>query len=157
MKRDFTLGIRSDIAASPGEIWDRALTAKGVNYELWPLMRMTFPTELPTEREAPQLLGKRLFRSWVLLFGFLPIDYDDITIVEYEAGRRFLERSTMLSMRVWEHERVVTPTDEGSTVTDKLRFQARIPLSGYLLRFVVKGLFTWRHRRLRRRYRVSKG
>ena len=50
-------------------------------------------------------LGERLFRSWILLFGVLPIDYDDITLVSIEPGRGFHERSSMLSMRVWEHER----------------------------------------------------
>jgi hypothetical protein len=50
--------------------------------------------------------GTRAGRSWILLFGLIPVDYDDLGIAELEPGRRFLERSTMLSMGFWEHERL---------------------------------------------------
>ena len=39
----------------------------------------------------------------------IPIDYDDLTLVALEPGRGFHERSRMLSMRVWEHERTLEP------------------------------------------------
>jgi len=37
----------------------------------------------------------------------VPIDYDDLTFIELEPVRRFLERSPMLSQREWQHERVI--------------------------------------------------
>lgn len=63
--------------------------------------------------------GVPLGRSRILLFGLLPVDYDDLCLAELEPGRRFLERSRTLSFSVWQHERTVEPVDEGSCrVTD---------------------------------------
>jgi ligand-binding SRPBCC domain-containing protein len=98
------------------------------------------------------VLGERLFRSWVLLFGVLPIDYDDLTLVAIEPGRGFQERSRMLSMRVWEHDRTLTPDGTGCVVRDELRLEPRLPGMGPLLEWVVRALFRHRHRRLRRRF-----
>jgi len=56
-------------------------------------------------------LGRPLGRSWVLLFGLIPFDYDEITLVRLEEGRGFLERSQMLTQRTWEHERTLEPTE----------------------------------------------
>jgi hypothetical protein len=47
---------------------------------------------------------QRAFRSWIFALGVVPIDYDDLTFVELEWGRRFLERSPMLTQREWQHE-----------------------------------------------------
>ena len=66
-----------------------------------------------------------LGRSWVLALRVLPVDYDDLCLVELEPGQRFLERSSMLSMSMWQHERTVTPAPEGCEVTDRLAFQLR--------------------------------
>ena len=51
----------------------------------------------------------------------MPIDYDDLTFIELEPVRRFLERSPMLSQREWQHVLndqethtiLVHPTDSG--------------------------------------------
>ena len=48
---------------------------------------------------------QRLFRSWILLAGIIPVEYDDIVFEEVEPGHRFQERSSMFTLRVWEHER----------------------------------------------------
>ena len=53
---------------------------------------------------------------------------DHLTIVELDPGRRFLERSTMLSIRRWEHERTLVERDGGCEVTDRVTFQMRPPL-----------------------------
>lgn len=63
-------------------------------------------------------MGTPLGRAWLRLFGVIPFDYDCLTIVELEPGRRFLERSTMLSIRVVEHERSLTPGPGGTRVLD---------------------------------------
>jgi hypothetical protein len=98
-------------------------------------------------------LGEPLGRSWILLFGLLPVDYDDLTLAERGPGLRFLERSALLSMRRWQHEREVKPTSEGCEITDKLTFELRGPLailpgSGRLAPAIVGWLFRHRHRRL---------
>lgn len=109
---------------------------------------MTFPVGLEDFTDARKPDG-RLFRSWILLAGILPVDYDDLCIVEYEPGRRFLERSTMLTQAVWEHERVVEPRPEGCRVRDRIGFQPRIGVLGPLFRPVFHAVFRFRHRRLR--------
>jgi ligand-binding SRPBCC domain-containing protein len=98
------------------------------------------------------VLGERIFRSWVLLLGVLPIDYDDLTLVALEPGRGFHERSRMMSMRVWEHERWLTARDGGCHVVDRLAFQPRLPGMGPLLERFIRATFRHRHARLRRHF-----
>jgi ligand-binding SRPBCC domain-containing protein len=125
-------------------------TFEGINDELRPLMRMTAPAHVRALEPADVVLGDRIFRSWVLLFGVLPIDYDDLTLVALEPGRGFHERSRMLSMRVWEHERWLTPEGAGCRVVDRLSFQPRLPGMGPLIERFIRATFRHRHKRLRR-------
>jgi hypothetical protein len=139
----------SDIPASQQAVWDRIASMEGINHELGPWMKMTSPrgAELSVD-QVP--LGRRWFRSWVLLFGVIPFDYDDLCVVRLDPGRGFLERSKMLSARVWEHERTLEPLDAGGTrVTDRVRFEPRLPGTTRLHRAVVVATFRHRHRRLR--------
>jgi ligand-binding SRPBCC domain-containing protein len=143
----------STLPATAEAVWARAVTPEGINHELRPLLRMTMPRSLRGKTISDVPLGERLGRSWILLFGLLPIDYDDLRLTEQGPGFRFLERSTMLSMRCWEHERTVSPAGEGCEVTDRLTFQLRRPLaavpgSGRLARAIVARLFAHRHQRL---------
>ncbi len=143
----------SHLRAPAAEVWAAATDFRGINAELMPLLRMTAPrgvTGLSVEELEP---GRRLFRSWLLLFGLLPVDYDDLTIAEVGPGHRFLERSRMLSASSWEHERVVEPTGARSCrVTDRVRWTPRAAPFGLVLRVVVPRLFAHRHDRLRKRY-----
>ena len=84
------------------------MSAEGINDELAPLLRMTVPRgldRLDLHGLGPGPLG----RSWLLLFGLIPVDYDQLGLERIEPGRGFLERSTMLSQRLWEHERTIEP------------------------------------------------
>lgn len=142
--------IASELAAPAAEVWAHATTLAGVNRELWPLARMTHPPGFETLSEASVTLGRRLFRSWILFAGVLPVDYDDLTLVELEPGRRFLERSPMATQRLWVHEREVLPRGAGCTVVDRLRFVPRIALLGPLHLVLFRAAFGLRHRNLRR-------
>ncbi len=141
--------ISSLVAAAPQRVWERIITPEGINHELMPWMRMTVPRGF--ERLDPQTveLGRPIGRSWILLFGVLPFEYDDVTLAELEPGRRFLERSPMLSQRSWQHERIVEPAEGGSRVTDRVRMQPRLGLPSAPLRPVFRAVFRHRHRRLR--------
>ena len=141
--------VSSLVPASPQKVWDRVITPAGINHELRPWMTMTLPRGF--ERLDPEsvVLGERIGRSWVLLLGLFPFEYDDVTLVELEPGRRFLERSPMLSMRSWQHERVVEAAEGGSRVTDRIRMEPRLGLPAAPLRPVFKAVFRHRHRRLR--------
>lgn len=94
--------------------------------------------------------GKAALPQLVLLFGVLPVDRLDLTLLEFEAGRRFLEQSPMLSMRCWRHERIVSPCAGGVRITDNLAFAPR--LARPLVALFVRWLFRHRHRVLRRRF-----
>ena len=143
----------STLPAAAEAVWARAVTPEGINDELRPLLRMTMPSSLRGKTISEVPLGERLGRSWLLLFGLVPVDYDDLMLAERGPGFRFLERSTMLSMSAWEHERTVKEMGEGCEVTDRLTFQLRRPLaavpgSARLAGAIVARLFAHRHRRL---------
>jgi ligand-binding SRPBCC domain-containing protein len=151
--RSAEVSVSSRLDARADRVWDRIVTPAGINDELRPLLRMTVPRGVERLDPASIELGRPIGRSWVLLFGLVPFDYDDITLVRLEEGRGFLERSRMLSQRVWEHERTLEPTaDGGCLITDRVRWEPRIPLPGALLRPLFRAVFRHRHRRLRRRF-----
>ncbi len=153
-----TFEVRSDLSAPAERVWEHATDLAGVNAELMPLMRMTFPKGAGSLSADRIQLGERLFRSWLLLFGVVPIDYDDLTIVELQPGHRFLERSRMMSASVWEHERVVERTSSTSCrVSDRLSYRPRFAPFGLVLGWLVPRLFAHRHRRLRRLFGGADG
>jgi len=118
-----------------------------------PYLRMTLPAGV--ERLDPEgiELGRKIGRSWILLFGLLPFDYDDITLVRLDPGNGFLERSQMLSQRVWEHERTLEPTPEdGCLIADRVSWQPRLGLPGQPLRPAIGWFFSHRHKRLQRHF-----
>jgi ligand-binding SRPBCC domain-containing protein len=134
-------------------VWERISSFEGVNDELRPLMRMTAPPEVRRLDPDTVPIGERICRSWVLLFGFLPFDYDDLTLVRLDPGRGFHERSRMLSQRVWEHERWIEPDgDAACLLRDRLTFEPRLGIPGGAVAPIVRGVFRHRHRRLRRRF-----
>lgn len=104
------------------------------------------------ERLTPENvpLGRTAFRSWVLLLGIVPVEFDDITLVELEPGRGFYEVSRMLTMRTWRHRRTLTATTEGCLVRDEVAFEPRWPWLGPLLAWVYRLAFRLRHQNLRR-------
>jgi ligand-binding SRPBCC domain-containing protein len=151
--RTGSVEIQSKLEAPAATVWDHVATFTGINDELGPYLRMTAPAHLSGLGAADLRLGQRLGRSWLLVLVVLPVEFDDVVLVELEHGRRFLERSRMGSLRVWQHERVVEPDGAGScVVTDRLRFEPRVGAALPLVRRIVAALFGHRHRRLRRRF-----
>lgn len=145
------IAITSELGAPADAVWRHATSPAGINRELAPLLCMTFPRELDDLAAAWQP-GRRRFRSWLLLGGVLPVEYDDLVLAEVEPGRRFLERSSLLTQRVWEHERVIEPLAGGCRLTDRVAFEPRVPWLGAVAERVVRALFRLRHRNLRRRF-----
>ena len=135
--------VSSALRASPAEVWARAATIAGVNAELAPFARMTTPGEGEIREGA-------LGRSWILLGGMLPVDYDDLRLEAVEPGRGFRERSTLGSCAAWHHDRTLHPLAGGGTrVLDEVRFTPRLRAAGGLQALVFEATFRWRHRRLR--------
>jgi ligand-binding SRPBCC domain-containing protein len=151
MARRAEFRIASSLRAEPAKVWERATSPEGINHELGPLLRMTVPRgveSLDLREVEPGALG----RSWLLLFGLVPFDYDDIGLARIEPERGFLERSTMLSQRLWEHERTLEASGEGTVIVDRLAWEPRLPLPGWLLRPLIAAVFRHRHRQLQRHF-----
>ena len=145
--------VESRLAASPERVWEHAGAIAGVNDELGGLLRMTAPAG--ARIDGPDVpLGRRWFRSWLLLGGVLPVEYyDDLTLVRVEPGRGFLERSSAPTVRVWERERTLEPLADGGTrVRDRVRAEPRLPVPAAVPRALIAAIFRLRHRRLRRRF-----
>ena len=131
---------RASIVRAPADaVWARVTTFAGINDEFRPLMRMTAPRALREGSIADMPVGERLCRSWILLGGVLPVEYDDLTLVEVETGR-FLERSSMLTH------------PEGALVTDRVAFTPRRGIPAAVTARLVGLTFSYRHRRLQRRF-----
>ena len=146
-----------DVPAVTSEVWERVVSPDGINHEMRPWLTMTMPRRAAGLTVETLPLGRPVGRAWLRVFGLIPFDYDHLTIVELEPGVRFLERSTMLSMRQWEHERTLTPVADGTRVHDRITFRPRLPvpgLAGLLVR-VVDAFFKHRHRRLQQHFTIS--
>ena len=136
--------VSSALRASPAEVWARAATIEGVNAELAPFARMTSPGE-------GEIRAGALGRSWILLGGVLPVDYDDLRLESVEPGRGFRERSTLGSCSAWHHDRTLHAA-RGRRDTRGRRGRASrrgCALAGGLQALVFEAAFRWRHRRLR--------
>jgi hypothetical protein len=150
---DLTIRVASLLDAPPQAVWERIITEAGINDEMRPILRMRFPRALRGLDPETVELGVPLGRCWLLLFGVVPFDYDELTLVRLDPGRGFLERSRMLSQRLWEHERTLEPSGEGGClVTDRVRWRPRRGVPGAALRPVIGAFFRHRHDRLRQRF-----
>jgi len=144
---------RSELAAPAARVWAHATSLDGINAELSPYLKMTAPPGLTGLDENQVVLGQPIGRSRLLLFGFLPIDRMDITVIELEPGRRFLERSPVRSQRLWQHERSVEPSGDGCVLTDRLTFEPRA--GGPVMAAFLRAVFRNRHRVLRRLFAAA--
>jgi ligand-binding SRPBCC domain-containing protein len=146
-----TLERWSRLETSAAPVWAWVTTPEGVNDELRPWLRMTVPSgwrRTPITEVDP---GTHLGRSWVLLLGVVPFDYDDLTIAEI-GPFWFLERSRLLSAPRWEHERTLVDTPDGCELRDRITFTSRFgPLVG-MHTAILRAVFAHRHRRLHRRF-----
>jgi len=141
------LEFASELSAPPEKVWSWMTSVKGISAELWPVMRMTTPAGATTIGDVTVVPGKRLFRSWVLLFGIVPIDRSDLTLVSIDPGRGFVEESPMLSMKLWRHERTISANRDRTLLTDTLTFEPR-----FVPRFTtwfIRKVFEHRHRVLK--------
>lgn len=144
--------VSTRLDASPTRVWERAITPEGINDEMRPWLRMTLPAGVDRIDPGSIEIGVPIGRSWILLFGLIPFDYDEVCLARLEPGRGFLERSKMLSQRLWEHERTIVPEGSGCIVTDRVSWQPRFGLPGAPLRPVIGWFFRHRHKRLRRHF-----
>lgn len=136
------------------KVWARVVSPDGINHEMRPWLTMSFPRDAgatTTIEDVP--LGEQLGRVWLRLFGVVPFDYDHLMIAELEPGAWFREESTMLSMKRWAHERILTSLPDGRTeVRDRIAFEPRVLLrpASFVLARLLPAFFEHRHRKLQR-------
>jgi len=145
-----SLHFESRLSAPRERVWQWITSLRGISAELSPLLRMTAPRGVRNIVDLEFTPGVRLFRSRVYLFGILPIDRSDLTLLELDPGRGFLEQSPMLSMRLWRHERrIIDYSGDASAVRliDHLTFSPR--WAPGLVRWFLRLVFLHRHAVLR--------
>ena len=112
---------------------ERVTTPEGVNGELMPIVRMTLPRGVETTRPRRAVPGGRADRPLLdpAVRRSMPIDWDDLMLERLDPPNTFLEHSSMLNMRTWEHERTLEPTPGGGCVVrDRVRVRAPAPVPG---------------------------
>lgn len=150
MTRDFSLRFESTLHASREQVWKWITSVDGILAEMRPYLRMTTPKGLRSLADIRVIPGEPMFRSRIFLFGFIPFGHSDMTLMEFEPGRGFVEQSPMGSMELWRHERRIEPdpnNPEAVVLIDQLTFRPRFarPIVGWFIRRI----FEHRHRVLR--------
>ena len=96
-------------------------------------------------------------RSWIK-FARIPVDYDDLCLVERGPGMRFLERSKLgeRARRGSTSARFCPRATQTCEITDRLAIELRSPLraigGGRMAPRIIQRLFTHRHKRLAERW-----
>jgi hypothetical protein len=143
--------IKSDLAIKASEFWSQC-SLESVNWELAPFIRMTAPTDWQSQPIEGWPVGVELFKSWILLFGVLPVDRHAFRLREMAPGFGFYERSSSWTSREWNHDRTVVGNDHGCTVIDRVAVVSRVPILEPFLLPIYRLIFRHRHRRLRKKY-----
>jgi hypothetical protein len=130
---EFRFSICSQLKARPEAVWNSVSTMRGVNAELWPMVRMTVPEGMEDVSISAMPLGQPAFKSRILILGFIPFDVHELTLLRVKPEREFYEHSRSLVMRDWIHERTIQPKMTGCEIVDQIRFTPKIAALGYLL------------------------
>ena len=150
MNETISFRFESKLYASTRRVWEWITSVKGISAEMWPFFRMTVPGGIVSLNDVDIKPGVRMFRSYVFLFGILPIDYSDMTLLELKNGEGFIEQSPMGSMKLWRHERHIMPCLSDShavLLVDQLTFRPR--LAHRLVKWFIHCVFTHRHKVIR--------
>lgn len=144
----FTFSIQSKVNADKQALWQHVTQMQNVNYELLPVVRMTYPADRAALNGVDVPLHTPLFTSVLLLFSILPIDLHHLAFDRIDKCNAFYEHSTTLTHTYWKHTRTLIATTGGTIVKDEVTFQPRLPLLGYIFLPIYKQVFAHRHSRL---------
>lgn len=143
------IDITSRVPRPVHELWPIVTSADGVNAELSPLLKMTFPSNGFDFSKAP--LKQTLFTSWILLLGFLPFDRHNFVLHEIGSSH-FIETSHTLLQKLWRHERYLTTQGDSTDVLDVVTVLPRLSFMKPLTNRIVAFIFRHRHKQLSRLY-----
>jgi len=143
-----TFHVSSALPVPADRFW-RSQSLATVNAELHPMYRMSAPRVWRTRPIHEWGRHERLFRSWILLRGLVPVDRHHFGTIEFPAGTTFVETSSSWLNRRWRHERTVSPTESGCEVSDRVSFESRLPFCGAWQKALYVLAFRQRHANLR--------
>ena len=146
--KDFAFSIKSEINTTKEILWQHITQMQHVNAELMPYAKMTYPADRSKIGTQDVPLHQVLFKSVILLFGFIPVDLHYLSLDKIDAGTAFYENSYSLQHYYWKHTRTIIESDAKAYVRDELHFAPRISFLGYVLLPVYKIIFRNRHRQL---------
>ena len=136
------------------DVWRTIGNWDGVNNELGPLIKMSYPKTYAQLADIPAD-GKSHFTAGVTLFGIIPIDRHKFAFVGKDIPNYFDERSSNLNMKFWSHKRTLIEREGGVEVTDTCAFIPRIGFMGGFLGATFSWVFRRRHQRLKKQFGVS--
>lgn len=146
---NFTLSC--DVNISPQAFWVQQ-SFETINHELSPWIQMSAPSAWRELRLKDWPGGQALFKSWIMLLGWVPIDRHAFGSISFKPDSGFVEISSSWINSAWRHERFVESTGNGCHLTDRVTFAPRLPPMTPLLKAIYLLVFRHRHRRLRARY-----
>jgi ligand-binding SRPBCC domain-containing protein len=137
----------SVLDAPVADVWRRAVSVAGLKDEMRPLLRMTLPGNLQSLEDLDIQPPQMLYRSRLLLLGFIPGGVSELTMVDWQPGYRFVEQSPMTGMQSWQHTRTVVAEGDATRVIDELRYEPQVMAA--ITGKIVAWFFRHRHKRLR--------
>ena len=146
--------IKSALRCESSVVSNGLLCMRGVNYELYPFIRMSFPAEKLDERLSDWPAGVQLFTSKILLLGFIPID-SHLFKFDKIFNNGFEESSSSLLNKRWNHRRTIVPHKFGSTVHDEVDYISKLAILDWLTKPIYRLIFVYRHKRLKSKYGVA--
>lgn len=143
--------VSSRLSVQPDKFWGEQSIAT-VNVELSPWIYMSAPAAWQSLRLKEWDGSGQLFRSWVLLFGLIPVDCHTFGTIDLSQHMKFVERSSSLFNNIWQHERIAKTVPGGGEVIDKVSFTPRVRWLSPVLRTIYVLVFQHRHAKLRALY-----
>ena len=117
-----TVELSTYLAAPPEVVWDHVQTPRLLHYVARGLLRF-----VPRGRPFPARWHEGEFRTWMLLFGFLPIGWQAIGIeLPVQPAGRFVVRDNGYGplIRRWDHWIEITPEGAGTRYVDRVHIEA---------------------------------
>jgi ligand-binding SRPBCC domain-containing protein len=141
---EIQINLQTCVSAPISEVWNWITSVKGISKEMWPYFKMTTPRGITGLQDITFEPGKRLFRSRIYLFGFIPFGFDDMTLLELNPDQGFIEQSPMAFMNMWRHERSISSSEDGTWIMDHVTFEPRHAVN--LVAKFMKRVFIHRHK-----------
>ncbi len=142
----FSLRFESTVRKEKNTCWNWIVSVDGIRKEMFPLIRMTHPSGVSDITVRFVNAGQPLYNSWMLLFGFIPIDMSRLTMISIDKGESFVESSQMLTMKTWRHKRTLFTAGTNTKIVDELEFEPRF-LPSVTAWFITR-IFRLRHRNI---------